>query len=135
MSTARDPIFGCLIVTSRLDRDGYAFHGKTRAHIHAWTAAHGPIARELELDHLCRRRDCVALHHLEFVTRAENERRKNWRYRARRVKCPRGHRLELHRVVTPEQGIVCRICNREAIRAAALDAATTSLPDPQKARR
>ena len=72
----------------------------------AWIAAHGEIGvdehgRKLELDHLCRRRNCVALHHLEPVTRAENERRKSWAYRCRRKLCARGHELA-SALVTPE---------------------------------
>ena len=115
MSSERDPVFGCERVTSRLDRDGYAFYGKTRAHIVAWTSKHGAIAQGLEVDHLCRRRNCIAIHHLELVTRSENEKRKSWRYRAKRVSCPRGHELSTNRVVTPEGGAVCRACNRDAI--------------------
>lgn len=109
-----DPIFGCVIASGRLDKDGYAFHGKTRAHIAAWLAEKGPIAEGMELDHMCRRRNCKALHHLELVTRSENEKRKNWRYRVKRTKCPQGHDLKLNGAVTPEGGIVCRQCNREA---------------------
>jgi hypothetical protein len=113
MSTALDPVFGCALATGRTDRDGYAFHGQTRAHIHAWTTARGPIASGLELDHLCRRRNCTALHHLELVDRAENERRKSMAYRLRRKSCARGHDLALNRAITPERGVVCRACNRE----------------------
>lgn len=117
MSTERDPVFGCLLATGRRDREGYAFHGRTRAHIAAWTAARGPVPPGLELDHLCRRRHCTALHHLEPVTRAENERRKSWARRAGRKTCPAGHQLDITtRVVTPEGGIVCRRCNEESIR-------------------
>lgn len=115
MSTERDPVFGCELSTGRRDRDGYAYHGRSRAHIVAWIAAHGQLADGLELDHLCRRRHCQALHHLETVTRSENERRKSWRFRARRERCPRGHELARTRIVTPEGGIVCRSCNREAV--------------------
>lgn len=114
MSAERDPIFGCLLATGRRDRDGYAFHGRTRAHIAAWTAEHGAIVDGRELDHLCRRRYCIALHHLELVTRTENEKRKSWRYRARRTRCPRGHELATNGIVTPEGGRVCRQCNRDA---------------------
>jgi hypothetical protein len=109
-----DPIFGCIIASGRLDRDGYAFHGKTRAHIVAYEQNHGPIAEGMEVDHLCRRRNCCAPHHLELVTRSENEKRKSWRYRARRTTCPKGHDLKLNGAVTPEGGRVCRQCNREA---------------------
>ena len=44
----------------------------------------------------------MALHHLELVTRRENELRKSWRYRARRTKCPRGHELSSTAIITPE---------------------------------
>jgi hypothetical protein len=114
MAAEHDPIFGCLLSTGRRDREGYAFHGTTRAHIVAWQRERGAIAPELELDHLCRRRHCLALHHLEPVTRSENEKRKSWRYRARRTHCPAGHELAQHRIVTPEGGVVCRACNRAA---------------------
>jgi hypothetical protein len=114
VSTERDPVFGCELWTGRLDRDGYGFHGQSRAHLVAWSLAHGPLPEDRELDHLCRRRRCVALHHLEQVTRIENEKRKSWTYRIQRALCPRGHDLKLHRQVTPERGIVCRACNREA---------------------
>jgi len=109
-----DPIFGCEIASGRLDRDGYAFHGKTRAHIHAWVEKKGLIPEGLELEHMCRRRNCKAVHHLELVTRSENEKRKSWRYRARRKTCPQGHDLSINGAVTPEGGRVCRQCNREA---------------------
>jgi hypothetical protein len=110
-----DPIFGCTLSTGRLDRDGYAYHGKTRAHIHAWVAANGPVPDGMVLDHLCRRRACSAVHHLEPVTQSENELRKSWRYRAKRKACPKGHDLTVHRIVVqPEGGVVCRVCNREA---------------------
>ena len=109
-----DPIFGCRLATGRLDREGYAFHGSTRAHIHAWRTERGDVPDGFELDHLCRRRHCSALHHLELVTRSENEKRKRMGYRMR-WKCPRGHEWPLNRAMTPESGVTCRQCNREAI--------------------
>jgi len=114
VSTERDTVFGCELWTGRLDRDGYGFHGLDRAHRVAWKREHGEIPDGMEPDHLCRRRACVALHHLELVTRVENEKRKSWTYRIQRALCPRGHDLKLNRQVTPERGIVCRACNREA---------------------
>ncbi len=114
MSWRLDPVFQCHLWTGKLDRDGYGFHGRTRAHIKAWVDANGEIAEGLELDHLCRRRNCVALHHLELVTRSENELRKRFKYRVKRKTCPRGHDLTANRAVTEAGGIVCRECNREA---------------------
>ena len=114
MSVEVDPVFGCELVTSRLDKDGYAYHGLSRAHIVAWEAAHGPRPLDDEgkpkpIDHLCRRRNCRALHHLELVTKRENELRKSWRYRVAIKRCPRGHSME-HALVTPEMGRLCRTC-------------------------
>jgi hypothetical protein len=114
LSVERDPIFGCELATGRRDRDGYAFHGTTRAHIAAWVKANGPVPPGLELDHLCRVRHCCAVHHLEPITRSEQERRKSWRYRSRMKQCPRGHDLATNGIVTPEGGRVCRACNRAA---------------------
>jgi hypothetical protein len=107
-------IFGCELATQRLDSEGYAFHGSSRAHIVAYVQALGQVPEGLVLDHLCRRRNCCAVQHLEPVTQSENEKRKSWRYRARRTQCPRGHELARNAVVTPEGGRVCRACNREA---------------------
>jgi len=109
-----DTTFGCVIASGRVDRDGYAFHGKTRAHIHAWTEAGRSIPEGMELDHLCRRRNCKALHHLELVTRSENEKRKRFGHRLK-WKCPKGHDMTTNRAITPEGGVTCRTCNREAI--------------------
>lgn len=114
MSAIRDPIFGCELVTSRLDHDGYAYHGKSRAHIVAYVAKRGVIPSDLVLDHCCRRRNCKAVHHLEAVTQQENERRKDWRYVLKRERCQAGHELKLYRQVTPERGVVCRRCNQVA---------------------
>jgi hypothetical protein len=50
---------------------------------------------------------------LQLAQRSENEKRKSWRYRAKRTTCPKGHDLKLHGVVTPEGGRVCRQCNRD----------------------
>lgn len=114
-----DPIFGCQLWTSKLDRDGYgvSWRGRqaTKAHIAVWVEARGLVREGFELEHSCRRRRCCALHHLEEVTRSENEKLKSWRYRSRRTKCLHGHDLKLNGVVTPEGGRVCRSCNREAL--------------------
>ena len=113
-------VYGCELVESRLDKDGYAYHGKSRAHIVAWIEANGPLplspsGEPLQLDHACRRRNCRALHHLEPVTRSENLKRISWAYRCRIKVCPKGHSME-SAVVTPEMGRVCRRCNAEARR-------------------
>jgi hypothetical protein len=108
-----DPVFGCRLATGRTDRDGYCFHGSKRAHIHAWEQVHGPVKPGLVLDHLCGRRSCCFVAHLEPVTQSENLKRRNWRYRMRIKTCPQGHDLKLHGAQLTT-GRVCRVCNREA---------------------
>jgi hypothetical protein len=42
-----------------------------------WTNEHGLIPPRKQLDHLCRRRLCIADKHLELVTHKENQRRRD----------------------------------------------------------
>jgi hypothetical protein len=114
MTFEHDKVFGCLLASGRTDRDGYVFHGSTRAHIAAWEREHGHRQEGMEVDHLCRNRSCCAIHHLELVTRSENEKRKKLRHRMK-WKCPKGHEWPLNRVLTKFGGVVCRQCNREAM--------------------
>lgn len=69
----------CLVWLRPLSAKGYGHvqcRGvKTGAHRYVYEAVHGPIADGLQLDHLCRQRDCVNPAHLEPVTSAENARR------------------------------------------------------------
>ena len=109
-----DPTFGCHRYSGRKDKDGYGRLGNELAHRVAWERVHGPVPEGQFLDHLCRRRDCIRLAHLEIVDRRENERRKRWRYRVKRERCAAGHDLRRFGMVTPEGGKVCRVCNKEA---------------------
>ncbi len=106
-------VFGCELATGRLDKDGYAYHGRSRAHIVAWVRVNGPVPQGMEVEHGCRRRHCSAIAHLELVNRSENERRKSSRYRAMRTKCKAGHDLRVNAMITPEGGRVCRTCSKE----------------------
>src|SRR5688572_29952552 len=54
---------------------GYFGHNSQRCHRVLWVALNGPVPEGLELDHLCRVRNCVNPAHLEPVTHAENMRR------------------------------------------------------------
>lgn len=114
MNVEHDAVFGCELAQGRADKDGYVFWGRSRAHKVAWESQYGQVPDGMELEHTCRRRACCALHHLELVTRRENELRKSLAYRLRKTVCQRGHHLSENRVVTPEGGVVCRRCNREA---------------------
>jgi hypothetical protein len=47
--------------------------GRNRhAHRVLFEAAFGPVDRSLEIDHMCRQRDCVRLDHLRVATRSQN---------------------------------------------------------------
>lgn len=113
-SVVVDATYGCRLFQGRVSPEGYAFAGRQLAHKAAWEAAMGSVPEGYELDHACRRRNCIALHHLEPVTRSENEKRKKWRYRAKLTHCKLGHAMDVNAIVTPEGGRVCRACNREA---------------------
>jgi hypothetical protein len=107
--------FGCELWLGELSKDGYGLLDRRMAHRVRWEKDVGPIPADKVLDHLCRRRRCVAIHHLELVSPSDNERRKLWRHRLRPY-CRVGHDLRLMAIVTPEGGRICRACNREASR-------------------
>lgn len=69
----------CWVWQGGTDEKGYAMgrqHKKSkRAHIINYVEKYGPVPEGLELDHLCRVRNCVNPDHLEPVTHTENMRR------------------------------------------------------------
>lgn len=71
---------GCWLWTGALNWDGYGCFNagpeiSSSAHRFAYRLLVGPVPDGLELDHLCRTRNCVNPDHLEPVTHAENVRR------------------------------------------------------------
>ena len=105
--------FGCILWTGRIDRDGYGRFGNRLAHEVSFEEHVGPVPPDKTLDHICRRRRCVAYYHLEPISRSEQEWRKRWNYRARIAKCPLGHDLTTNQAVNDEGGRTCRTCNRD----------------------
>lgn len=81
---------GCWYWRGRTIPDGYGHFrvgGETKRYAHrmAYMWTKGPIATGMEIDHLCRVRNCVNPDHLEAVTRRENIRRsENWMARQMR---------------------------------------------------
>jgi hypothetical protein len=110
-----DPFFGCELWTGSVNGGGYPTlwdGGRPRqAYYVALERAGIDVPPGREPDHLCRRRLCVAVAHLEVVTRVENQRRKFWHYRSQLKTCARAHDLNIHGRRTPEGGLVCRICS------------------------
>lgn len=89
---------GCWLWTAARHRDGYgAFRlpegALVKAHIWAYEQYVGTIPEGLQLDHLCRVRECVNPAHLEPVTQRENILRGEApsAQNSKKTHCPAGH--------------------------------------------
>lgn len=116
-------VSGCWLWTGATSQTGYGsvtVAGSTKiAHRVAHEGLVGPVPEGLELDHLCRVRNCVNPEHLEAVSHRENSLRSMspWAIRARRTHCPAGHPLSegnLRRAVAREGRRGCVTCARAA---------------------
>lgn len=127
---------GCWIWRLSLDRDGYGYgcfqKRKWRAHRLSYEAFVGAISDGLQIDHLCRVRNCVNPSHLEQVTCAENVRRGEAGSQAKSA-CKRGHDFSVHGVIRKSGAKQCRECDR--IRSRNWYAANTELARASYARR
>lgn len=81
------------------------------AHRVAYRWLIGPIPEGLDLDHLCKRRDCVNPWHLEPVTRLINIRRSNG-CRATETHCANGHAWTAQTTRIRFNGRKCGECER-----------------------
>lgn len=110
---------GCWRWTGALDDAGYGrvskkTWGEAYAHRLTWTVLKGCIPSHLEIDHLCRRRDCCNPEHLELVTHAENRRR--GAVASTKPACRNGHKWVDGSWRKNNLGYrVCRICARESV--------------------
>ena len=88
---------GCWLWTGYVGYDGYGnfWDGTyTSAYKQRWVYPHrfifaeinGPIPEGMEINHLCRTRNCVRPEHLELVSRAQNA-----RHRQVKTHCIHGH--------------------------------------------
>jgi hypothetical protein len=112
---------GCWVWTAKITSHGYGefwIDGRGRgAHRVAYELVIGPIPEGLEIDHLCRVRNCVNPAHLEAVTASENIKRTFVRGRRHHNRdathCRLGHPLEGDNLyISPRGGRFCRICAR-----------------------
>lgn len=112
----------CWLWTGALTRKGYGAIGEggkrgrtLQVHVVAYQLLVGPVPKGLELDHLCRVRNCVKPSHLEPVTHAENLRRRHHSTRKSLNECPRGHPFTMDNTyVRPDGTRRCRACKRAA---------------------
>lgn len=109
----------CWLRTEQVRTSGYAgvwLTGKGQRLAHRVSYEHmvGEIPAGLDLDHLCRRRNCINPSHLEPVPRRVNLRRAADMI----VTCPRGHAYtEVNTYMDPEGHRRCRECKRQLDRA------------------
>lgn len=104
---------GCWRWQGQIDACGYGKYTGQAAHRIAYALFKGPIPEGLQIDHLCRTRDCVNPDHMEPVTHAENMRRSA---PAQKTHCVNGHLLDeantYVRLGSASGRRTCRACNR-----------------------
>ena len=117
----------CWLWTGRLDNQGYGRitvkQRPMRAHRASYETFVGPVPTGLELDHVCRVRNCVNPDHLEPVTHRENVLRgasASGLIAGRRVggqqlgeSCPAGHVLTEENTYLRRGILGCLTCRRE----------------------
>ena len=107
----------CWIWTAYINKCGYGQIATSRctselAHRAAWKLLRGEIPVNLEIDHLCRVRECVNPDHMELVTSAVNVLRgegppaKN----ARKTHCIHGHPLSGNNLSVSKRQRWCKRC-------------------------
>ncbi len=117
----KQPAFGCWLWTAAVSKGGYGRFGVDGGvgYAHRWVYEHfiGLVPEGLDIDHLCRVRNCVNPDHLEPVTRGENIRRGRSHTREK-THCPKGHpysgeNLVVHNLKNGKRCRKCRICLRK----------------------
>lgn len=89
-----------------------------RAHKFSFELSNGPLPVGLEIDHVCRNRDCVNPFHLEAVTHEENMKRAavftDFGLRNRnKERCRNGHEFSEENTYKWRGARYCRACDRE----------------------
>ena len=116
---------GCWLWEGYVDKDGYG-RMVSREHsvvvsgyVHrmAWEQYRGAIPKGMQIDHLCKIKNCVNPEHLEVTSPQVNNLRSNSmaaKY-ARRDACKHGHPLTGANVRKVGNTRVCQTCNRQRV--------------------
>lgn len=132
----------CWPAKGRLTLKGYGqffFDGRRhQSHVIAWELANGrPLPDGLQLDHLCRKRNCCNPAHGEPVTCRENVERSPT-HNGSKTHCPRGHDYAVHgRIYMRKRGPArtCMTCHRLTHRKSYTSPAAPGLHDPANTRK
>lgn len=123
LPSERPDLGPCWLWTASLDSHGYGqfriARRTVRTHRWAWISLRGEHAPGLELDHLCRVRECCNPDHLEPVTRqVNNARGASVSAKAKRkTHCVRGHEFTPENTyIGPRGHRACIACRRAADR-------------------
>ena len=112
---------GCWLWTASTGPNGYGrfWDGIRQVLAHRWSYEHciAPIPDGLQIDHLCRVRNCANPRHLEPVTAGENVRRGDVFGQRPKTRCKYGHPLKGDNLKTKDHPsgrtiFMCITCNR-----------------------
>jgi hypothetical protein len=119
---------GCWLWPGGKSGNGYAKVAFTRdgrrhfrvLHRLLYEVLRGPVDEDLQLDHLCRVRNCCNPDHLEPVTGSENLRRGvgvgGDNFNRFKTHCPKGHPYDEENTIYRSNGSRgCRTCGRESL--------------------
>lgn len=107
----------CWLWTGYVMPNGYGqfrWPGGSLAHRYAYETTNGPIPDGLDLDHLCRTRNCVRPDHLDPVPRVVNLLR--GARKTAQTTCKNGHPLAGDNLKPRSRQRQCRACANEANR-------------------
>ena len=108
---------GCREWPGHCDRDGYGKYGPSLAHRLAWESVNGSIPGDMTVDHICFNKSCIAVEHLQLVSRAANARRRPHQPRViDDGECVNGHGFTPENTYwRPSGQRGCRACIRERV--------------------
>lgn len=110
----RGYLTACHVYIGNLMPNGYGRIQRQYVHRIAYEHAKGPIPPRLDIDHLCRVRNCINPDHLEAVTRRENLLRGETltAWHAAKTHCIHGHEYTPENTGRTAGGRFCRACAR-----------------------